>query len=34
VLSGLVDTIESDDDLDELERLVRDRRKRLRREGR
>jgi len=34
VLSGLVDTIESDDDLDELERLVRDRRQRLRREGR
>lgn len=34
VLSGLVDTIESDSDLNELERLVRDRRARLRQEGR
>jgi predicted transcriptional regulator len=34
VLSGLVDTIESDGALDELERLVRERRERLRREGR
>jgi predicted transcriptional regulator len=34
VLSGLVDSVESDRLLDELETIVRDRRERLRREGR